>query len=218
MSRISTTKTQDSPTFTISDGHAGRKRPDAELREFEYKREAENLKKAHQEIEHLLSSLSTIIIGLSPQNYVNRFNPFAENVFGLKAADVIGQPLSSSCIPWDGSRVQNGLTSCRRQGGPTRVDDITFKRSNGKQGYLGITINPIRTNTGHFLGFIIIGADVTERKALESTRSIHRPNMSGITPVFSRMHSMICSGFWRNIPVCFRQPKPTRCPRRSSGN
>jgi PAS domain S-box-containing protein len=168
MSSTSTTKAQNTSTITISDDPAGRTRPDVELSESEYKREIENLKKANQEIEHLFSSLSTIIIGLSPQHCINRINAFAENVFGLKAAEVIGQTLSSSCIPWDGGRVQGGLSSCRRQGGSIRVDDITFRRSNGKQGYLGITINPIRTDAGLFLGFIIIGADITERKALES--------------------------------------------------
>lgn len=55
--------------------------------------EVADLKKSSREIECLLSSLSSILIVISMQQEVNRFNPMAEKVLGQAAAEVIGRPL-----------------------------------------------------------------------------------------------------------------------------
>jgi PAS domain S-box-containing protein len=129
--------------------------------------EAEDLKKANQEIEYLLSSLSTILIGLSPQHCVNRWNPIAEKVLGITSDEIIGHALAESGIQWDGAKIEGGILRCRQECAAVRVDDIAFVRPDGKPGYIGITINPIRSDADAFIGFIIIGADITERKAME---------------------------------------------------
>jgi len=127
----------------------------------------EGLKNAHQEIEHLLSSLTTIFIGLSPQNEVTRWNAVAEDVLGVTAAEMIGKPLNQSEFGWKWDQVLDGINRCRRQRCAIRVDDIPFQRSDQKQGYLGITINPIVIEENVLAGFTIIGADITERKTSE---------------------------------------------------
>lgn len=135
----------------------------------EHNYDVENLKKSNREIECLLSSLSTILIGLTPQLWVNRWNAIAENVFGVASKQIIGQSLGKSGIQWDWQKIKNGISHCSRDCDSVRVDDISFVKPNGKQGYLGITISPIRLDIGELIGFIIIGADITARKALEDT-------------------------------------------------
>ena len=133
--------------------------------------EYENLKKSNQEIEYLLSSLSTILIGLTPQLEVNRWNSIAENVFGVVADDIMGRSLDESGIEWNWEKIRIGITRCRRNCESVRVGKMGFTKPGGKQGYLGITINPIRADIGELIGFIIIGADITERKANEDTQA-----------------------------------------------
>jgi PAS domain S-box-containing protein len=134
---------------------------------FLFCKEYENLKKTNREIECLLSSLSTILIGMTLQFKVNRWNSIAENVFGICAEEIMDWSLDESDIEWDWEKIKMGLSRCRRDCDSVRVDDISFVKPDGKQGYLGITINPIRADDGKAIGFIIIGADITQRKAVE---------------------------------------------------
>jgi PAS domain S-box-containing protein len=129
----------------------------------------ETLKKSNKELECLLSSLTTILIGLSPQIQVSRWNAIAENVFGVASTQITGQSLAKSGIEWDWPKIEHGISLCLRECDSVRVDDIGFIKPNGKQGYLGFTISPIRSDSGELIGFIIIGADITNRKALEDT-------------------------------------------------
>jgi PAS domain S-box-containing protein len=129
----------------------------------------ETLKKSNKELECLLSSLTTILIGLSPQIQVSRWNAIAENVFGVASTQITGQSLAKSGIEWDWPKIEHGISLCLRECDSVRVDDIGFVKPNGKQGYLGFTISPIRSDSGELIGFIIIGADITNRKALEDT-------------------------------------------------
>ena len=131
-------------------------------------RAEEELRQENAEIELLLSSISTIIIGLGPDYCVNRWNAIAEKIFGITTAEIIAKPLGDIDIQWDWDKVQQGLASCRQDIKSVRVDDIVFVRPDGKQGYLGFTINPICAGAETISGFIIIGADITERKALDS--------------------------------------------------
>jgi signal transduction histidine kinase len=48
------------------------------------------------------------------------------------------------------------------------VDDIQFLRPDGEKRYLGLTVNPLTGNDNSVLGLTIIGADITERKKMES--------------------------------------------------
>jgi len=129
--------------------------------------EAGDLKKSNLEIECLLSSLSSILIGLSLQHDVKRWNPMAEKVLGLTAGEIMGHPLAESGVQWDWAKIEDGLAKCHQINAAVRVDDIGFTRTDGKPGFLGITINPIRLESDRLIGFIIIGADITDRKAME---------------------------------------------------
>jgi signal transduction histidine kinase len=48
------------------------------------------------------------------------------------------------------------------------VDDIRFQRSDGEERYLGMTVNHLGLNSDGTLGSTIIGADITDRKKLET--------------------------------------------------
>jgi PAS domain S-box-containing protein len=123
------------------------------------------------ELEQLFVSLPCILIDLSPELRVRRWNPRAEEILGKDSAEVVGRRLRDCGIGWEWQRIRDGIRACRAQRAPVRVDDIVFRRSGGGEGCLGITVNPCMDGGGQSIGYTIIGADITEKRMLESRLS-----------------------------------------------
>ena len=123
---------------------------------------------ALRETEQLLDTLPTILVGLTEDLRVTRWNRMAGKIFGGTAAQTRGKRLEDAGIRWDWDRVRRGISACREEGVSIRVDDVAFVRTNGKDGLLGLTIQPLTRDADVFWGFTIIGADITERKNLEN--------------------------------------------------
>ena len=122
---------------------------------------------ALREAERLLDWLPTILIGLSPELHVTRWNRMAGAVLGASAAQVTGKSLAEAGIRWDWERVYRGICACRSQGEATRVDDVAYVRADGADGVLGLTLHPLAREVDLPGGVTVIGADITERKQLE---------------------------------------------------
>jgi len=131
------------------------------------RRERHEGSRALLEAEQLLASLPTILIGLSQDLRITRWNLMAGKVFAHPDEDVCGKPLDAVKILWDWDRVRQGFERCRADKTSIRIDDLSFVRANGKEGVLGLAINPLLREGNSFFGFTIMGADITERKMLE---------------------------------------------------
>ncbi len=133
----------------------------------ERKRTEEELRLAKAEIEQLLESLSSILIGLSPAGEILQWNQAAVKVLGVASPQVVGKKFDEIQFQFDSQRVVAGISTCSETANSVRVDDLPFTRSDGKQGFLGLTISPIMEGDGKLGGIIILGADITERRLLE---------------------------------------------------
>jgi len=134
----------------------------------ENKMAEEALRQAHQQTAQLLTAIPSILIGMDSHRRITWWNTTAERTFGLASAEVIGRPLSACRLSWDRAAVLAGLAACGNTGVPVRVDDVPFRRPDGKDRFLGVTINPMRGVSGDRIGFLLLGADITDRKLLES--------------------------------------------------
>jgi len=134
----------------------------------ERRRAEDDLREAHAEIEQLFASITSILIGLTPEGSVWHWNAEAEKILGLTAGEAMGQRLDKLPITWDGSRISEALAQCRKHFAAIRLENVRFQRREGKNGFLGITINPITGKDGETSGFILLGSDVTERLILEN--------------------------------------------------
>ncbi len=142
----------------------------------ERKRAEEALQTAHEETENVLAAISSILIGVNEDDRVTQWNHVAEEIFNIRAADAVGRPFYEVGIPWDWNAVRPLIEGCRKKDQPTRLDDIRFTRADGKEGFVGITVNPIKDHTkvGNGLravpngAFLLLGADITQRRILES--------------------------------------------------
>jgi len=123
---------------------------------------------AQQDIERLISSLPSVIIGLSNDNKIVLWNAKAEDVLGAAAQDVVGMHMSQCGIEWDWDKIADGILQSRYNNIPIQVDNIEFRKPDGEKRYLGITVNPLIGDADCILGLTITGADVTDHKKMES--------------------------------------------------
>ena len=125
-------------------------------------------KEAHREIEHLISSLPTILIGLSRKNQIIHWNAVAEKVFETPAAEVMGLPLNQCGLEWDWNKISDGIAKSQAENCNVRVDNIHYRNAHGEERYLGLTITPFNGKDRSMLGLSIIGADITDRVKFEA--------------------------------------------------
>jgi PAS domain S-box-containing protein len=126
------------------------------------------IKEAHREINHLISSLPTILIGLTRENEIIHWNTVAEKVFKIPAAEVIGNTLGQCGIEWDWQKIADGIFQSQTEGCSFRLDNINFRNPDGEERYLGLTITPFNGDKNSILGVTIIGADITDRVKFEA--------------------------------------------------
>ncbi|MBT8370380.1 MAG: PAS domain-containing protein, partial [Deltaproteobacteria bacterium] len=96
-----------------------------------------HIKEAPQEMEHLIASLPTILIGLSREDKIVLWNAKAEKVFNKAATHVMGLSLNQCNINWDWDKIAAGINQSQADYCPVRVDDILFQGPDGAERYLG---------------------------------------------------------------------------------
>ncbi|MDH4011875.1 MAG: PAS domain-containing protein, partial [Desulfobacterales bacterium] len=97
------------------------------------KKAKRTVKEAHREIEHLISSLPTILIGLSREDQIIHWNAVAEKVFETPAADVMGLTLNQCGLEWDWNMVSDGIAKSQAEDCNVRVDNILYRNAHGEE-------------------------------------------------------------------------------------
>lgn len=129
----------------------------------ERKRMEEELRVAHQEKELLFSAISAILIGMDHRRKITEWNEPARLTFGIARQEAVGRSFEQLPISWDNSTIQKAIDDCLGSKELIRLDDVCFKRADGKDALLGLTFNPIPGGKG----ILILGVDITERRLLE---------------------------------------------------
>lgn len=119
----------------------------------------------------LLSAIPSILISVDEDGTITQWNEAAASVFGLEADATIGRSFWECPVTWDWKPIREGIARCRQAEHTVRVDDIPFTRQDDKNGFLGLTITALGSEEGERFPFLILGADITERKLLESQLS-----------------------------------------------
>ncbi|MGD9151758.1 MAG: PAS domain S-box protein, partial [Desulfobacterales bacterium] len=132
------------------------------------KKARRTVQQAHREIEHLISSLPTILIGLSHHNEIIHWNAMAAKVFNISASEVMGLNLDRCGIDWDWDKISDGLKKSQTEGCNVRVDNIHYRNTDGEDRYLGLSITPFKGENERISGLTVIGADITDRIKFEA--------------------------------------------------
>ncbi|MDR4505217.1 MAG: PAS domain S-box protein [Candidatus Scalindua sp.] len=119
-------------------------------------------------LEFLLFSIPYVIIELTSDNKINRWNEFAEKIFGIAASDAIGKTVSELNLQLDMDVISKKIALCRDNESAVWIDDSRYKRTDGSEGLLTVTINPIKNEDCKQTGQIILMQDITEHKKIEN--------------------------------------------------
>jgi len=123
------------------------------------------LRRAHEEAELFINSVPSILIGISRDSRIKRWNLAATKVFGLAKAEVVGKPLAECGIHWGRSDIQVEIGSWCAGQESRRVETLPFVVG-GETRFLGLTLNWISAPEEKIDELLIIGSDVTEREIL----------------------------------------------------
>jgi PAS domain S-box-containing protein len=125
------------------------------------------LRAAHAESELFINSVPSILIGTDNAGNITRWNLAAATAFALPANTVLGKPLQHCGIKWLHSQPDAQGDSWFRVTKSEKRDNVMFERD-GHPRFLGLTVSNVGFFSGEKgTGFLITGADITERKTLE---------------------------------------------------
>src|SRR5262249_17436180 len=113
------------------------------------------------------------------------WNPGAEKIYGYKAEEMLGKPISVLVPPGHPDEIPQILERLRRC---QRLEhyETTRVRKDGRQIAVSVTISPIIDSTGAVVGASAIARDVTEQRRAEA--AVHESeerfrNMADTAPV-----------------------------------
>ncbi len=128
----------------------------------------EAMREAHQGMEQVLAAIPSILIGIDMDTKITWWNTTAEQTFGVTPSQVVGRPLRECGIPWDAQAILNALATCRTTRARVRVDDVRFHPPGRKEGFLGLSLTLMQSAFGEDVGILLLGANITERKLMQS--------------------------------------------------
>ncbi len=124
------------------------------------------LQDAHAETELFLRSIPSILIGVDSAGRITRWNLTASNTFGVDNQSAEGRTLENCGIRWLHKEMHAEIMRWLTTQSIYRCENLAFERE-GKTRFLGLQVRRIPANNGEHIGFIITGADITERIGLE---------------------------------------------------
>jgi len=125
------------------------------------------LRRVNEEFNLLINSITSIIIGVTIEDRIFHWNPYAEELLGIKSKKLKYTRFAESGIKWDWQEIYEAIALCMLEIKTVKLDDVRFMRTDGKEGVLGLTINPLIRDGMIIEGFIILGKDLTEQRILE---------------------------------------------------
>jgi PAS domain S-box-containing protein len=124
------------------------------------------LRNAQAETNLFLRSIPSILIGLDSQGRITRWNLTASNTFGIDEISVDGRTIEDCGIKWLHPEMKVEITRWLATESIHRAENLPYERE-GKTRLLGLQVMRIPAENGEPIGFIVTGADITERLGLE---------------------------------------------------
>lgn len=120
-----------------------------------------------KQMEQILAAISLILIWVDSEDHVRIWNDAAEDAFGISFDHVRNKSLLELPLTWDWIDVMEKIAHCRDSGQTQAIDAMKFTRMDGTDGLMLLRINAIVGEEANHAGYLLLGADITERKFLE---------------------------------------------------
>jgi PAS domain S-box-containing protein len=127
----------------------------------------QKLQAAYSETELFFQSIPSILIGLDGEAKITRWNQTASRNLGVSTQSAVGRAIYDCGIQWVHPDIQGEVARWLQTEDSLRCDNLSFLRDS-KPRFLGLNVRRLPAPPGTAkAAFIITGADITERKALE---------------------------------------------------
>ena len=130
------------------------------------KKVKDKLHEDRTEIEQLIDSISSMLIGLNRKGIVTRFNTVAEMTLGICADDVIGTHIDETPINWSLGTLALISEMLKSQKSIT-LEEAMYCDADGQEGFIDASITKIISVDNEEVGYLILARDITQRKSLE---------------------------------------------------
>jgi len=124
------------------------------------------LQAAHAETKLFLRSIPSILIGVNSQGRVTHWNLSATSTFGIEDSSAVGRMIEDCGIRWLHPEIKAEIARWLATESAYRSENLAYERE-GKTRFLGLNVLRVPAKGGARTGFIITGADVTDRMVLE---------------------------------------------------
>jgi two-component system CheB/CheR fusion protein len=124
--------------------------------------ESQQLNSEHARLAAIVNSSRDAIFGFSLDERISSWNASAERIFGLSAAEMVGQPLNRLLPPKPSDETRKFFVSHER---PLRLAEfeMTWERPDGESVPLAISYSPVCDHDGVLFAGKLIARDITER-------------------------------------------------------
>ncbi len=123
----------------------------------------------YEENQRLLASIPSLLIGFDSDCRITKWNRAAEEILGVPMSKAIRARLEELEISWDHAQLDKIVRDClstKRSISPSKY--IPFRRRDGANGSLGVSVSPTIKNDNEVKGVILLATDLTERRNLEA--------------------------------------------------
>ena len=114
-------------------------------------------------LEQLIDSAGDAIIPVDGDDRVEGWNPAAERIFGLSAADAVGRAITTLLPVSDYADAKRRLSG----GTPMHAFEVSVPRDNGRPAALAVTLSALGDPQGAVTGLIAIVRDITVQREIE---------------------------------------------------
>src|SRR6266566_6024968 len=114
----------------------------------------------------IIESSDDAIIGKDLDGIIVSWNRGAERLYGYRAQEVVGQPISL-LIPPERSDELSGLMSRLKRGETLEQYDTVRLTKDGRRVPVSVSISPIHESNGAIIGASSIARDITDRRRME---------------------------------------------------
>jgi PAS domain S-box-containing protein len=132
------------------------------------------LASAYAEMEWFWSSIPSIVIGIDANGCVTRWNAAAAQAFGMKDSSATGRHIADCGIRWLQPDMRAEVSRWLSSRKPYSYENVTYEKE-GQVRVLGLKVRRKSTRQEGKIGFVITGADITDRHELEDQlRQAHK--------------------------------------------
>ena len=133
--------------------------------------ERERFEKSRQRLISIVESSGDAIVSKNLDGIITTWNPAAERIFGYKAEEIVGKPITI-LIPTGQHDEEPAILQRIRNGERIEHYETTRVRKDGSLIEISLTISPVRDAEGNVVGASKIARDITERKRTQVQQTL----------------------------------------------